>query len=184
MELTPSTSFWANVNRTLFDRDTYKTDTGCKFTMKQGTGCVDVAEDGTITVSDADTLKIYGSKSDDKIKVLNSYVKAATIGRGKDAIMFDNCEFKKHQLFHPGTVISTYGKKDDVATIMINGDFDGYMNLQQGMGKGWGKDDYAHKDHVLITGNNNGSIQVDGCDKVAIKGKEKGRISNVTVYYV
>lgn len=50
---------------------------------------------------------------------------------------------------------------------------------QQQDGKSWG-DKKAHKDTILINGNNTGRIQIDSQDKVAIKGPKKGKVVNTT----
>lgn len=184
MELNPSTSFWSGVNKSIFGRETYETPNGCKVTVKAGTGKVELSEDGTINVSDAEKLRIYDSKNDDKIKVTNSDVQTIRIGKGNDFLLLDACNFEDHKLFKGGTTIITYGNKKGCANIMINGDFRGNICAQQGAGRGYGDDKDAHKDNILINGNNFGTINIDTHDKVAIKGPEKGHLVNHTVYYI
>ena len=183
MELTPSTSFSAKINQMLTGRETYKTDSGCKITMKAGTGNINVDDNGVINISDAQDLRVYDSKNDDKIKVKNSEVMRATVGRGNDFLLLDACNFHDNKLFTSGTIIHSYGNKIGCSNIMINGDFKGHISSQQGAGRAYGDDKNAHKDNILINGNNDGTINVDTHDKVAIKGEEKGRIVNHSIIY-
>ena len=183
MELMPSTSFWSEVNKSIFGRETYETPNGCKVTVKSGTGKVEVDDNGVISVSDAEKLKIYDSKHDDKIKVTNSEV-GIRVGKGNDTLLLDKCNFNDYKLFKGGSTIITYGNKNSCANVLINGDFRGNINAQQGAGRGYGDDKDAHKDNILINGNNFGTINIDTHDKVAIKGPERGRIVNSTVYFI
>lgn len=182
MELSPSTSFSAKINKSLFGRETYVTESGCKVTVKAGTGNISVGEDGVINVTDAEKLRVYDSKGDDKIRVTKSDVDMVRAGRGNDYILLDQCNFRDYNMFKGGSTIMTYGNKKGCSTIMINGDFRGNLQAQQGAGRGYGDDKDAHKDNIIITGNNYGHINVDTHDKVAIKGSEKGHITNTTTY--
>ena len=183
MQVQRSNSFFSVLNRVFAGRDTYKLENGCKVTMKKGTGNVSVDDSGAIKVSDAIKLNVYDSKKDNKIKVSNSSVNYVQIGRGNDLLLLDKCDFKDYKMFTGGTCINSYGKKKYTTNIMINGDFHGRINAQQGGGSGYG-DKKSHKDNILINGDNYGEIFVDTPDKVAVKGEQKGSIKNMTIYYI
>ena len=182
MELTPV--------RNCFGYSVYKTENGATVKMKKGTGKVEVNDKGVLIVSGGEKVQVEGTRGDDKIVVKDSSVSLIGTGSGKDRLLLDNCTYKQYNSFWgTGSAIYTGGawyrkkNKDDCAEIMIKGDFNGYIGAQQGAGKGWGDDSDAHRDHIMINGNNKGRINVDTHDKVQIKG-EKGSICNTTVYYM
>mgnify|MGYP007070202133 CR=1 FL=1 len=57
MNLTPSVSVSARINKFVTGRETYKTENGCKVTMKSGTGNITLGNDGVINISGAKDLR-------------------------------------------------------------------------------------------------------------------------------
>ena len=137
----------------------------------------------------AKKVSVYGTKGDDKIYVANSQVYAIKPGKGDNKTFLDNCTYKKYNKFWGtgsyimtgGGEFSSYKKGSDI--VKINGDFNGIIYAQQGAGKAYGNDKKAHKDIILINGNNNGYINIDTHDSVKISGKEKGKIINQSIIY-
>lgn len=183
MEVQASRSFNSRFKGMFTGKDYYKTNTGLEISAQKGSGKVEVTDDGVVKVYDAKKVSIYGTKGDDKIYVANSHVKYIAPGLGDNKTFLDKCTFKKYSNFWgTGSIIRTGGlwsSKKGSDEIRINGDFNGRIAAQQGDGKGWG-DKKAHKDTILINGNNTGRIEIDSKDKVAIKGPEKGKVINTT----
>ena len=182
MELTPVRSF--------LGYSVYKTKNGATVKMKKGTGKVEVNDKGVLIISGGEKVQVSGTRGDDKIVVKDSNVSYISTDSGKDRLLLDNCTYKQYKPFWgTGSAIFTGGawyrkkNKDDFAEIMINGDFNGYISAQQGVGKGWGDDSDAHRDYIKINGNNKGRINIDTRDRVQING-EKGSVRNTTVYYI
>lgn len=186
MQLQPNQGFYGKLNGFLTGKDFYKSPDGAQITVKKGTGKVEYTDKGVLKVTDADKVVICGSKGDDKIHVVNSFVKYIAPGKGDNKTLLDNCTFKKFNRFWGlgsrivtgGGLFSSYKKGSDI--IQINGNFDAAIFAQQGAGNAWGDDSKAHKDQILIKGNHNGYITVDTKDKVAIKGKKDGTVVNVS----
>ena len=166
-------------------KDIYSLDNGTKIKVKKGTGDVSVDEKGIVKVKDAEKVSVSGSKNDDNILIENSSVDKISLGSGKNKLWFNGCKFNDYNMWLArGTYIETSGminRKGDNSQIYVNGDFKGYINAQQGSGKGYGDDSKAHKDTIIIKGNNNGHIKIDSHDKVSVKG-DRGHLFNETVY--
>ena len=186
MQLQPNQGFVGKMNGFLSGKDYYNAPNGAVVSVKKGTGKVEFTEKGVLKVTDADKVVISGSKGDDKIHVINSFVKFIAPGKGDNKTLLDKCTFKKFnklwgtgsRIITGGGLFTSYKKGSDM--IQINGDFDAAIYAQQGAGTAWGGDKKAHKDQILINGNHNGYITVDSQDKVAVKGKKDGKIVNIT----
>ncbi len=179
MELTPV--------RNSFGSSVYKTENGTVIKMDKGSGSVKVSDKGTITVVGGENVKIKGTKGDDRIIAQDSHIKSVSSYDGKDHLFFNGCKFNDYSMFWgSGSIIrtgTTKSNKEDFAEIVIKGDFNGAVFAQQGSGKGYGDDSKAHKDKIMVFGDNKGHIQVDTHDKVMVKG-QKGHIFNQTIYVV
>ena len=179
MELTPV--------RNSFGTSVYKTENGTVIKMKKGSGSVQVSDQGTITVTGGENVKIRGTNGDDRIIAQNSHIKTVNGVCGQDHLFFNGCKFNDYNMFWgTGSAIHTgisRSKQDDFTEVVIKGDFNGAIFAQQGSGKGYGDDSKAHKDKIVVFGDNKGHIQVDTHDKVMVKG-QKGHIFNQTVYVV
>ena len=190
MELQPNQSFFSRLRSAVTNRDYYKTDSGVKVVTEKGSGRVEVTDDNVVKIYDAKKVSIYGTKDDDKIYVANSQVYAVAPGKGDNKTFLDNCTYKKYNKFWGtgsyimtgGGAFSSYKSGSDI--IKINGDFNGKILAQQGAGKVYGNDKKAHKDTILINGNNTGYINIDTHDSVKIAGKEKGKIVNQSIIYM
>ncbi len=190
MELQPNQSFFSRMRSAVTNRDYYKTDSGVKVVTEKGSGRVEVTDDNVVKIYDAKKVSVYGTKDDDKIYVANSQVYAVAPGKGDNKTFLDNCTYKKYNKFWGtgsyimtgGGAFSSYKSGSDI--IKINGDFNGKILAQQGAGKVYGNDKKAHKDTILINGNNTGYINIDTHDSVKIAGKEKGKIVNQSIIYM
>ena len=187
MDLQPTTGFFTNIKSKITGKDYYTTSTGTKISMAAGEGKVEETDDGVIKIYDAKKVSVYGTSADDKLYVKNSHVKYINQGSGNNVTALDNCTYNQYNRFWgTGSVITTGcsffkpNKGSDV--IKIKGDFNGGILAQQGSGKAYGDDKKAHKDTIMINGDNNGFINIDTHDKVAISGK-KGQIKNISVIY-
>ena len=186
MQLQPNQGIYGKLNGLLSGKDYYKAPNGAEITVKKGTGTVEYTDKGVLKVANADKVVIAGSKGDDKIHVVNSFVRYIAPGKGDNVTLIDNCRFKKFNRFWGtgsrivtgGGLFSSYKKGSD--KIQINGNFDAAIFAQQGSGNAWGNDSKAHKDQILINGNHNGYITVDTKDKVTVKGNKDGQIVNIS----
>lgn len=187
MELTPNKSFLNTIRYGMWGYDSYTTPTGTTIWAKKGQGKFEVNDKDVVIITGAKDVCVKGTNEDDKIYIKDSKVLHITPKGGNNEIFLDNCKYYYNKFWGTGSTIKTgtaFSTKKGSDVIKINGDFEGRILAQQGAGRGYGDDKKAHKDTILINGNNNGYINIDTHDKVAIKGKEKGRIVNNTTYYI
>lgn len=184
MDIIPQTSFRYTMLGKITKKDYYKTEDGTQISKEKGSGSIEISDDNVIKIYDAKKVSIYGNKEDKKIIVSESQVDRIMTNSGKNQVYLAHCTFKPRSLFSSSQIITgqngILNNKDNSDVIRIDGDFEGLISAQQGSGSAYGDDKSAHKDTIIINGDNKGRIEIDTHDKVQVKG-EKGQIANTSV---